>query len=251
MDEKSKLIYIGLRVKEVRKFFGHSLAVMADKVGLDVSHLSKIERGLAFLTNPQLLELKSKYNVDLDWLISGEGNTFKQENIGGSMLVANEPTAAYGDYRQEISKLSKELESARNKLANREQTGIPFYNVDFEAGFSLVENNQQSQPDYYINDPMFSEADCVVKCNGDSMGKKIPSGCYLGIKKIDVTDVLYGEIYALVTKSFRTVKYVRKSKIKGHLLLVPENTEQYDAQDYPISKLLSIWQVVAYGVKIG
>lgn len=128
--------------------------------------------------------------------------------------------------------------------------GIPYYNVDFTAGFDIMFDPQNATPHSYANGPLFEGADYIVKCSGDSMSPKIPNGCYIGLKQIAIADILFGEIYAIVTDSWRTIKYIRKSKSDNNLLLVPENKIDYDEQELQITKVRSVWMVMAYGVKL-
>jgi len=131
-----------------------------------------------------------------------------------------------------------------------ENVGIPYFNVDFTAGFDVLFDSQSAQPDSYVTSPLFADSECVVKCSGDSMAPKIPNGCYIGLKKIDVDDILFGEVYAIVTNNWRTIKYVRKADKSNKLLLVPENKVDYDEQELLKSKVHSVWIVNAYGVRL-
>ena len=54
--------------------------------------------------------------------------------------------------------------------------GVPYYDVDFMAGFLPVENNSQSTPDSYITHPFFKGCDYVVRASGQSMAKVISHG---------------------------------------------------------------------------
>ena len=62
----------------------------------------------------------------------------------------------------------------------------------------------------------------------------------------DITSIIYGEIYAIVTEEMRTVKYVTRSELKDHIRLVPENkSARYgDYQDIPLSNIRKMFRVV-------
>lgn len=129
--------------------------------------------------------------------------------------------------------------------------GVPYYAVDFLAGFDLVINDQTAVPDGFISFPHIRGAEAWVDISGKSMSPLIDPGDVIAIKHIDdwQTNILYGEVYALVTDQYRTVKRIRKSDRDGWIRLVPENPD-YDAQDIPVSSVRSIYQVLGCAKKI-
>ena len=54
----------------------------------------------------------------------------------------------------------------------------------------------------------------------------------------------YGEVYAVVLDTFRTVKILRKSSTPGMLKFVPVNKEEFDEQEFSISRILQVYEVV-------
>jgi transcriptional regulator with XRE-family HTH domain len=70
---------IGKRIREVRKKLGLSQFQFAAHLGCGRSNISQIENGFFFPTASLLAALKSKFNVSLDWLFSGEGSMFTGE----------------------------------------------------------------------------------------------------------------------------------------------------------------------------
>lgn len=59
---------IGKKIKELRKSIKLNQKDLAHKLGIDNSHLSKIENGKIMPTIPQIIELSSILNVSTDWL---------------------------------------------------------------------------------------------------------------------------------------------------------------------------------------
>lgn len=129
--------------------------------------------------------------------------------------------------------------------------GVPYYAVDFLAGFDLVINDQTAVPDGFISFPHIRGAQAWVDISGKSMSPLIDPGDVIAIKHIDdwQTNILYGEVYALVTEQYRTVKRIRKSDREGWIRLVPENPD-YDAQDIPVSSVVALYQVLGCAKKI-
>lgn len=129
--------------------------------------------------------------------------------------------------------------------------GIPYYSVDFLAGFDLVHNDQTSRPDGYISFPHIRGAQYWVDISGKSMSPLIDPGDVIALKKVEdwTVNILYGEVYALVTDQYRTVKRIRKSGQEGWIRLVPENPA-YDPQDIPVSSVIAVFQVLGCAKKI-
>lgn len=65
------------RVKEVRQALGLSGAKFGESIGLQRSAISKIERGAVGLSEANILSICREYNVNEDWLRTGEGEMFR------------------------------------------------------------------------------------------------------------------------------------------------------------------------------
>ena len=129
--------------------------------------------------------------------------------------------------------------------------GVPYFAVDFLAGFDLVMNDQTAKPDGYISFPNIRGAQAWVDISGKSMSPLIDPGDVIALKKVEdwPVNILYGEVYALVTEQYRTVKRIRKSDRQGWIRLVPENPD-YDAQDIPAASVIAVFQVLGCAKKI-
>lgn len=161
--------------------------------------------------------LKVFPNISAEWLIRGEGPMLKSENP--------------------------------QPVINYESKGAPYYSVDFIGGFDLITNNQTIYPDYYIDFPPYNK-EGVVWCNvtGHSMEPEIYHGDIIALRDTNETNPNYlpfGEVYALVTKNYRTIKRLSKSEQEGFIKLVPTNpSPEYTAQDIPIDSIIKIYQVL-------
>ncbi len=127
--------------------------------------------------------------------------------------------------------------------------GVPYYDVDFLGGFNEMENDQTKVPAYFINFQPYNKKGNVW-CNifGDSMSPRINSGDKICIQSVNnIEDIIYGEIYAIVTKSdLRTVKWVTRSPEEGMIRLIPENKDpRYgDYQDIAKIDIRYVYRVV-------
>ncbi|MDR3705242.1 MAG: S24 family peptidase [Paludibacteraceae bacterium] len=187
------------------------------EIGLSSSYVTNISRSI----QPDKIDRISNRFTDLNtgWLLTGDGEMLKNN-----------------------------IEIVVNSIK-----GVPYFNVDFICGFDIVENNQSSIPDGYINFPQYDKADYWVNATGNSMEPLISHGDIIAIKKVEEWDshLLYGEVYAIVTDGYRTIKKVRKSaKGEEWLRIIPVNVSEYDEQDIPKSIVINMFQVLGTVKKI-
>lgn len=96
-----------LKIKELRKSLNLNQSVFANKIGVHLQTLSRYERGEVRPSSELLKKISKEFDVNLNWLMTGEG----------SML------------RNEI----KEGRSAYNAAASV-CSSIPIYNIEAAAG---------------------------------------------------------------------------------------------------------------------
>ena len=151
-------------------------------------------------------------DVNVEWLITGRG----------SMMGNNE----------------KEL------TTQNINDGAPYYDVDFIGGFDEVFNDQTVNPELSITNGICPRAQLWCNITGHSMEPTISNGDIIALRQCSVQDIQYGEIYAVVMDSFRTVKMLRRSDTPGMIRFVPVNTADFDPQDFPVKRILKIYEVV-------
>lgn len=134
------------------------------------------------------------------------------------------------------------VEPVRSESPNK---GAPYYDVDFLGGFDLTFNDQTINPEYNIDFRPFNKPGVTwVNITGHSMEPKINHGDIIALKECRLEDVQYGEIYAVVLDTIRTVKILRKAKDPNRMRYVPINEENYDEQEYDNSRILRIFEVL-------
>ena len=158
-------------------------------------------------------------NISPEWLLTGKGPMLKTA-VHDTMAV----------------------EPIRSESPNK---GAPYYDVDFLGGFDITFNDQTINPEYNIDFKPFNKQGVRwVNITGHSMEPKINHGDIMAIKECRLEDVQYGEIYAVVLDTIRTVKILRKSKSPDRMRYVPINEENYDEQEYDNSRILRIFEVL-------
>lgn len=151
-----------------------------------------------------------------EWLLTGKGN----------MLKGKESAA-------EISSIvSYDL-----------KVGQPYYDVDFLGGFSEVYNSQVSLPEHNIIVPGFDRANLWCNVTGHSMEPQISHGDIIALRPCTIADIQFGEIYAVVLDTIRTIKILRKGSSKDFLRYVPINPN-FDEQEFAVSRIINVFEVI-------
>ncbi|MDR2890795.1 MAG: hypothetical protein LBV18_04235 [Alistipes sp.] len=173
--------------------------------------------------------------------ISGGHNT----NVGNSGIISSGGRNTYNVGRGRSAGASPTEPDTYS--TNQKGRGVPYFDVDFTMGFDLLENDQTINPEYHIDFPQYNKADCWVNATGKSMSPLIEPGDKVAIKRITdwADNILYGEVYAVVTDDHRTIKKIRKSpKGDDYLRFVPENTAEFDAQDVHKQTIIGVYRVL-------
>lgn len=199
-----------------------SKADLATTFGIKPSKFSEILNYRMNIGTDLAAILCSSYNINSNWLLTGEGSMLRREQ--------------------------KKAEMPETPSINQDYSGAPYYNVDFIGGFDLMINDQTINPDYYINYRPFNK-EGILWCNltGHSMEPELLSGDIIALKELN-TPIQYlpaGEIYGIVTEEFRTVKRIRLSQREGYVRLIPSNkSEEYAEQEIPIAMILKVYAVL-------
>jgi len=205
---------------------GTTAAAFEKKVGLSNGYLSKQLNRKADIGERIILQILDNCpEISVEWLLTGEGDMLKLENQSDKFRISEYPI----------------------------QGGVPYYQVDFIAGFDLIYNNQKATPDNYIYVPHYCNADCWVDVTGDSMAPLIQSGDIVALKQIKdwQHNILGGEIYAIVTEQWRTIKRVRVVRDDNNKLLLTPINPEYDPLEVNKTSIIAIFQVLGVVKKIG
>lgn len=159
-------------------------------------------------------------DVSVEWLITGRGE----------MLST----------MQEKSDSEEKLP----KVSYNPAIGKPYYDVDFLGGFNEIVNSQVTIPTNNIVIQGFEKADFWCNVTGHSMEPKINHGDIIALHKCTLEDIQYGEIYAVVLDTLRTIKILRRSSDPKKLRFVPINTTDYDEQEYSVERIMNVFEVI-------
>lgn len=206
--------------------------------------------------NKKLIALVSRLNfgnsvtqiaADLEFS-KGSVSSYLNGNIKASKNFIEKFANFYNVDKKDILDDSVNLEV---DLINN-NTGVPYYDIDFSAGFLPLENSTQITPDSYISHPFFKGCDYVIRASGQSMAKVITHGDAIGLTKVNNWHEFfpYGEIYAIVTKDgFRMIKIITKGDTEETFTLISKPTEnkkeEFPPQQIKKTSILSIFRVQA------
>lgn len=220
MKQKIDQNGINERVDQLIQHLKFSPSMFAKKAEIDNGNFSKKLNGKLPWTIFDIEKICSKFNVPREWLLDGKGE----------MLDEYKP-------------VTKELPSDMPVRSYDPNVGVPYYNVDFELGFDIMENDQTRNPDYMIN--FFPYNRCNAWCNarGNSMHPTISGGDIIALKSVeDFRFLISGEIYAIITTNgLRTIKRIKDNG--STLTLIPDNKE-YPEQTIEKKEVIMVYQVM-------
>jgi phage repressor protein C with HTH and peptisase S24 domain len=159
--------------------------------------------------------------VNTEWLLTGKGNMTKTDLKTESIKDFSSPS-----------------------ISDNPNLGKPYFDVDFIAGFDEIINSQVTIPANNIIIQGFEQADMWCNVSGHSMEPKISHGDIIALRKCTVEDIQYGEIYAVVMDTIRTIKIIRRSDDPEKLRFIPINIDNYDEKEYPVSRIHHIYEVI-------
>ena len=188
---------------------------LAERLNKTPQYINGVCAGRTSLGKKLANKLQELIGVSAGWLLTGEGSMYASQR--DEPVIVSEPTVG-------------------------KQRGCPYYNVDFAAGFSLMENDQTTNPDYFIDFRPYNDCDCWCNTYGNSMYPTIASGDIVAMKRINDTSYLInGEIYGIVTSNgLRTIKRVHDNG--DTITLIPDNKEVAE-QTIPKSIITHIYLI--------
>ena len=201
------------RIEQIAKNEGITIGALEREIGASKGVLSRAINNGTDIQSKWLQILVEKYpQYSCRWLMTGEGNMMDNEEKQLTTTNIND--------------------------------GAPYYDVDFIGGFDEVFNDQTVNPELSITNGICPRAQLWCNITGHSMEPTISNGDIIALRQCSVQDIQYGEIYAVVMDSFRTVKMLRRSDAPGMIRFVPVNTADFDPQDFPVKRILKIYEVV-------
>lgn len=146
------------------------------------------------------------------WLLTGEGNMFKDDNSPHTLIPVNSPDG-----------------------------GIPLVPIDAWAGLFHGEEAVALSDCEHFFVPAFKDADFLIPVRGDSMIPRYYSGDLVACKFLPLSDIFFqwGKVYVLDTNQGALIKKVRPGSSDDTITLISENTD-YEPFELPRSCIYNI-----------
>lgn len=164
-------------------------------------------------------------DVNIEWLLTSKGSMIKDGST--DIQISNDTTT-----------------SSMPTTSMNPGIGTPYYDVDFIGGFDEVFNSQVNIPATNIVIRGFEKASLWCNVTGHSMEPKINHGDIIALHQCTLNDIQYGEIYAAVLDTIRTIKILRRSPNPDKLRFIPINTNDYDEQEFDKSRIINVFEVI-------
>jgi len=222
MQVKEIIMEIGARLVELIKTLGINRAQFARDINVTQGNISDWinDKKPSKPSVMALAKIKEVYNVNINWLLTGEGLIFTPDSDGRFFSAGNEEEAKL----EEISGSKSVYEYKSNSLESR-TIALPLLG-QISAGAPLEIVNQDSWK--YIEIPkafLWDKYDnyFVFMVNGQSMEPTIFHGDIVVIHKRDDWFNLTGKVIAIRTADGITLKKVQYDEKRRQIFLLPFN----------------------------
>jgi phage repressor protein C with HTH and peptisase S24 domain len=214
------------RIQEIASNEGITIGAMERTIGASKGVLSRaINNGTDIQAKWLSIIVENYPRYSTGWLLTGAGSMLKDDLKG--IQIADEANP-----------------STLPTTSMNPSVGTPYYDVDFIGGFDEVFNSQVNIPATNIVIRGFEKASLWCNVTGHSMEPKINHGDIIALRQCTLNDIQYGEIYAVVLDTIRTIKILRRSPDPGKLRFIPINTEDYDEQEFDKSRIVNVFEVI-------
>lgn len=214
------------RIQEIASNEGITIGAMERTIGASKGVLSRaINNGTDIQAKWLSIIVENYPRYSTGWLLTGAGSMLKDDLNG-------------------IKTIDEANPSFMPTTSMNPSVGAPYYDVDFIGGFDEVFNSQVNIPATNIVIRGFEKASLWCNVTGHSMEPKINHGDIIALRQCTLNDIQYGEIYAVVLDTIRTIKILRRSPDPSKLRFIPINTEDYDEQEFDKSRIMNVFEVI-------
>jgi phage repressor protein C with HTH and peptisase S24 domain len=214
------------RIQEIASNEGITIGAMERTIGASKGVLSRaINNGTDIQAKWLSIIVENYPRYSTGWLLTGAGSMLKDDLNG-------------------IKTIDEANPSFMPTTSMNPSVGTPYYDVDFIGGFDEVFNSQVNIPATNIVIRGFEKASLWCNVTGHSMEPKINHGDIIALRQCTLNDIQYGEIYAVVLDTIRTIKILRRSPDPSKLRFIPVNTEDYDEQEFDKSRIMNVFEVI-------
>lgn len=158
-------------------------------------------------------------DIDLNWLLTGEGSMFRKESEKENIPVAHP--------------------------SDSPTEGIPLIPISAMAGAFTGEQSVLEYECERFVVPTFKGAEFLISVKGSSMYPKYNSGDIVACKRLPMDDIFFqwNKVYVLDTDQGPLIKRVKPGSDKEHVLIVSDN-EHYEPFELPLDRIYHVALVI-------
>ncbi len=158
-------------------------------------------------------------DIDLNWLLTGEGSMFRKESEKENIPVAHP--------------------------SDSPTEGIPLIPISAMAGAFTGEQTVLEYECERFVVPTFKGAEFLISVKGSSMYPKYNSGDIVACKRLPMDDIFFqwNKVYVLDTDQGPLIKRVKPGSDKEHVLIVSDN-ERYEPFELPLNRIYHVALVI-------
>lgn len=158
-------------------------------------------------------------DIDLNWLLTGEGSMFRKESEKENISVAHP--------------------------SDSPTEGIPLIPISAMAGAFTGEQTVLEYECERFVVPTFKGAEFLISVKGSSMYPKYNSGDIVACKRLPMDDIFFqwNKVYVLDTDQGPLIKRVKPGSDKEHVLIVSDN-ERYEPFELPLERIYHVALVI-------
>ena len=221
------------------KYKGLSQKKFEEAVGLANGYVNNIRRSV---TNDKLQKIALQFpDLNKVWLLTGEGEMLIKKSVDIPGVVR-------------ASELS---ESPPMEPGPARPRMLPEVDFEFAAGPQLRINEREAITRHWYL-PDCTDCEAVVPVVGNSMLPNLPPGCFVALKRYNLTGdnpntIPFGQIFGIVVEDEHTgefhghIKVLRRHKdpelAKSFWIAHSFNTAEFDDFDIAIQQVHSLWIV--------
>lgn len=158
-------------------------------------------------------------DIDMNWLLTGEGNMLRTEPEKENIPVAHP--------------------------SDSPTEGIPLIPISAMAGAFTGEQTVLEYECERFVVPTFKGAEFLISVKGSSMYPKYNSGDIVACKRLPMDDIFFqwNKVYVLDTDQGPLIKRVKPGSDKEHVLIVSDN-ERYEPFELPLERIYHVALVI-------
>ena len=188
------------QLRHIRREKGLTQQQFASELDVSTATIASVENGSRDMPKNLMKSLVKKFGIDANWLLTGEGEMFSTSSAGAVISTT---------------------ETQQEDVAN-----IPYYDIDVMAHIAESLDLKDEVPAGVLSIPGFKDCIACFPVYGSSMEPKISSGDVIAVSQAVTCDqILWGEIYLVITNAWRVVKTVHPGKTEEYIILRSINPE--------------------------